>query len=93
MKILILLYSAYTNKYGINDSYFNGFDKNSYIFGENSNISLKVREFLKNKDLLKRKINLYYGLREEGSKLEDLAKEIQKINTRAVIMGKIETTE
>jgi len=92
MKILTLLYNQYEHIYGINDSYFNGFNKNSYIIKENE-LSSKTREFLKDKDLLKRKIILFLGLREEGNKLENLARKIQEINPKAVIMGEIKTIE
>lgn len=92
MKILTLLYSKYQKVYGINDSYFNGFDKDSYIFEENK-LSSKTRKFLKDKDLLKRKIILYFGLREEGNKLEKLARKIQEINPKTVIMQETRTIE
>lgn len=85
MKILTLLYSKYTEEYGINDSSFNAFNKNSYIIKGNDLLS-KIKKFLEEKKLLTRKINIVYGLREEKNELDVLARIIQEINPKATII-------
>lgn len=95
MKIVTILYDGISNRYGINESHKEEFNKGTYIIQngtDQGSLEGKIEEILKEKGLIKRRIGVKLSklhlakYEKEYEKLMDLVYIIQKLNPNAIII-------